>query len=451
MFQFDWPSHKALLAIAMPMILSNITVPLLGLVDTAVVGHLDAPFYLGGVAVGSMIVTFIFWMAGFLRMATTGVTAQAYGSGDGAQQIQKLVHGIAIALGLALLILVLMWPIRYFGFALAGGSAEVQSYGQQYFSIRIFSAPAALTNLVLLGWMLGMQNAKGPMWHLIFTNIVNILLDLLFVFGFDWGVKGVAAASVVADYCGVAIGLYFVAQIAQSNGLHFDPKQLAVWRQWQALKPLLLINRDIFLRTFALMVCFAFMTFQGAKLGDNIVAANAILQNFLMLVSFGLDGIAYAVEALVGKAVGKRSRSMLVKSIQDALFWSVVFALFYCGLFWFAGEWLIALMSDLPQVRETALVYLPWMMVLPIVSMWCFLFDGIFIGLTRAKDMRNSMFISTVIGFFMVWFMLQSYGNHALWAAMTGFMAMRGLTLALKLRSLMRSEQLISGHSVHRG
>lgn len=442
MFQFDWPSHKALLAIAIPMILSNITVPLLGLVDTAVMGHLDAPYYLGGVAVGSMIVTFIFWMAGFLRMATTGVTAQAYGQGNSSEQLQKLVHGVAIALTLAAIIVLLQWPVRYLGFMLAGGSDEVQLYGQQYFSVRIFSAPAALTNLVLLGWMLGMQNAKGPMWHLIFTNIINITLDLLFVFGFGWGVKGVAAASVIADYSGVLIGFYFVKQIAKRNAIHFDAKALRVWQQWQQIKPLLLINRDIFLRTFALMVCFAFMTFEGAKLGDSIVAANAILQNLLMLVAFGLDGIAYAVEALVGKAVGRKSRDELQKSIVDAAFWSLLFALFYSLAFWQGGEPLVHLMSDIPEVVETTLLYLPWIMVMPLISMWCFLFDGIFIGLTRAKDMRNSMFVSTVIGFFLVWYLTREHGNHALWAAMTGFMAMRGLTLALRLRGLFKSGEL---------
>lgn len=428
------------------MILSNITVPLLGLVDTAVMGDLDAPYYLGGVAVGSMIVTFIFWMAGFLRMATTGVTAQAYGQGDSALQLQKLVHGVVIALILAGIVLLLQWPIRYLGFMLAGGSEEVQLYGQQYFSVRIFSAPAALTNLVLLGWMLGMQNAKGPMWHLIFTNIINILLDLLFVFGFGWGVKGVAAASVIADYSGVLIGFYFVRQIAGKNGMVFDKSALVFWHQWDAIKPLLLINRDIFLRTFALMVCFAFMTFEGAKLGDSIVAANAILQNLLMLVAFGLDGIAYAVEALVGKAVGRKSRRELVKSIADATFWSVIFALFYSALFWAGGEGLINIMSDIPEVVNTALIYLPWIMAMPFISMWCFLFDGIFIGLTRARDMRNSMFLSTAVGFFLVWFVLQDMGNHALWAAMTGFMAMRGLTLAIRLRALLRSDELISVH-----
>jgi MATE family multidrug resistance protein len=451
LFQFDWPSHKALLVIAIPMILSNITVPLLGLVDIAVVGHLSDPFYLGGVAIGSMIMTFILSMAGFLRMATTGVTAQAYGKGNTDLQLNGLVHGITIAIFLSLIILLLQVPIKAAAFTLAGGSEEVQTYGQLYFSIRIFSAPAALTNLVLLGWMLGMQSAKGPMWHLIFTNVINIVLDLLFVFGFGWGVQGVAIASLIADYSGVLIGLYFVRMIAKEQGIHFTKEALRVWQQWQAIKPLLLINRDIFLRTLCLSICFAFITFEGAKLGDNIVAANAILLNLLMLLSFGLDGIAYAVEALVGKAVGRNNRAELIKSIKDATFWSVLFSVVFTVLFWVSGEDIIRLMSDIDVVVQTAVVYLPWIIAMPIVSLWCFLFDGIFIGLTRAKDMRNSMFIATFGGFFFVWWLSQQWGNHALWAAMHGFMLVRGVTLAIRLRGLLRSGDIfISGVATNR-
>jgi MATE family multidrug resistance protein len=434
----DWSSHKALLAIALPMILSNITVPLLGLVDTAVVGHLAESYYLGGVAIGSMIITFVFWMAGFLRMATTGVTAQAYGQGSAPLQLKRLSHGIVIALGLSLLVLLLQSPIETVGFMLGGGSEQVQFYGKQYFAIRVYSAPAVLTNLVLLGWMLGMQSAKGPMWHLIVSNSINISLDLLFVIGFDWGVQGVAAASVIADYCGVAVGLFFVKLLMKQHHIDFDPSVLRFWQHWGELKPFLLINRDIFLRTFLLAICFAFMTSEGARLGDNIVAANAILQNLLMLISFGLDGIAYAVEALVGKAAGRRSKDALMQSIKQATFWSIVFAAGFTMLFWLGGQSIIRLMSDIPEVVDTALIYLPWIIAMPMISMWCFLFDGIFIGLTRASDMRNSMFISTFFGFFMVWWLTQEWGNHALWLAMLSFMLLRGITLALRLGYLLR-------------
>ncbi|NQZ07102.1 MAG: MATE family efflux transporter [Algicola sp.] len=420
------------------MILSNITVPLLGLVDTAVVGHLSEAYYLGGVAIGSMIITFIYSLAGFLRMATTGVTAQAYGKGSAELQLKALLHGVVIASVLSLLILLLKSPIESLAFMFAGGSEQVQYYGQVYFSIRIFSTPAALLNLVLLGWMLGMQTAKGPMWHLIFTNLINIVLDVAFVFGFGWGVEGVAAASVIADYCGVFIGVYFVRMIAKDRGIEIVPDALRFWQHWDEIKPLLLINRDILLRTFCLSLCFAFMTFEGARLGDNIVAANAILLNLLMLIAFGLDGIAYAVEALVGKAAGKNNRAELIKSIKDATFWSVMFAIAFTVAFLGFGMEIIRLLSNIEQVVQTAANYLPWLIAMPLVSMWCFLFDGIFIGLTRAKDMRDSTFFATFVGFFLVWWLTQDWGNHALWLAMLSFMLFRGVTLGLRFRFLLK-------------
>lgn len=438
MFQFNWPSHKALLVIALPMILSNITVPLLGLVDTAVVGHLPDAYYLGGVAIGSMIITFIFSLSGFLRMATTGVTAQAYGKGSAELQLKALLHGVVIASVLSFFILALQSPIQSLAFMFAGGSEQVQHYGQVYFSIRIFSTPAALLNLVLLGWMLGMQTAKGPMWHLIFTNLINIVLDVAFVFGLGWGVEGVAAASVIADYCGVFIGVYFVRMIAKDRGIKIVPDALKFWQHWDEIKPLLLINRDILLRTFCLSLCFAFMTFEGARLGDNIVAANAILLNLLMLIAFGLDGIAYAVEALVGKAAGKNDRTELIKSIKDATFWSVMFAIAFTVAFLGFGMEIIRLLSNIEQVVQTAAIYLPWLIAMPLVSMWCFLFDGVFIGLTRAKDMRDSTFFATFVGFFLVWWLTQDWGNHALWLAMLSFMLFRGVTLGLRFWFLLR-------------
>lgn len=418
------------------MILSNITVPLLGLVDTAVVGHLSDAYYLGGVAIGSTIIAFIFSLAGFLRMATTGVTAQACGAQSPKLQLEALVHGVAIALCISVVVLLLHPFIGHYGLMLAGGSVDVQHYGGVYFDIRIFSTPAALTNMVLLGWMLGMQNAKGPMWHLILTNCINIALDVWFVFGLDMDVAGVAWASVIADYSGVAIGGFFVYRMMQKQGIVVDGQALKFWQQWQALKPLLLINRDIFLRTLCLALCFVFMTFQGAKLGDDIVAANAILLNFLMLVSFALDGVAYAVEALVGKAYGNKDGGKLKQAIKDATLWSFIFGVLFTVVFVLWGDGVVGLMSDIDTVKMTANDYLPWMMVLPLVSVWCFLLDGVFIGLTRAKDMRDSTFLAALFGFLLPW-VVAHYGfdlaNHALWLAMCGFMALRAIFLYYRL------------------
>jgi len=428
------------------MILSNITVPLLGLVDTVVVGHLSDAYYLGAVSVGAMIITFVYSMALFLRMATTGVTAQAYGQQSPQGQLEALVHGIALALGLAVVILLLHPLIGEVGFSLAGGSSAVREYGMSYFAIRIYGAPAALINLVLLGWMLGMQSAKGPVWHLIITNCINIVFDLWFVWGLGFGVEGVAWASLIADYSGVLVGAYFVRELLRKNQITVLPESLKVWQHWQAIAPLLLINRDIFLRTLCLSVCFMFMTFKGARLGDDIIAANAILLNLLTLISFALDGVAYGVEALVGKAVGAKNREALRQSIKDSLFWGVIFALAFVLLFAVGGEWILSLLTDIDSVLATASIFLPWMILMPIISMWCYIFDGVFIGLTRAKDMRDSTFLAALFGFFLPIGLL-SHGlwlvevegdaiwhNHVLWLAMSGFMLLRGVVLAVRLR-----------------
>ncbi|WP_281545109.1 MATE family efflux transporter DinF [Grimontia sp. SpTr1] len=418
--------HVRVFSLAFPMVLSNITVPLLGLVDAAVIGHLDHAWYLGGVAVGSTMIAVTFWLLGFLRMATTGLTAQAYGADDKAGLANVFLQGISLAWLLALAIVAVHPLIADWVFSYSDASAEVKRYADQYFSVRIWSAPAALTNLVIIGWLLGAQNAKKPMLLLIVINVINIVLDVLFVVGFGWKVQGAAAASVIADYSGMALGLYFVAQRWKQEML---PAPLAQWKKASAgMGRLLKLNRDIFLRSLCLQLAFTFMTFQGATLGDNVVAANAVLMNFLMLVSFAMDGFAYAMEAMVGKAIGARNRNELMDSLTATTFWSLVISLLITAAFLIFGEQIVGVISDIPAVREQAFVYLPWLIAMPLVAMWCFLLDGVFIGATRGREMRNTMFVA-MAGFFVIWWLLSGWGNHALWAAMLGFMALRGLTL----------------------
>ncbi|EOD81765.1 DNA-damage-inducible protein F [Grimontia indica] len=420
--------HVRVFSLAFPMVLSNITVPLLGLVDAAVIGHLDHAWYLGGVAVGSTMIAVTFWLLGFLRMATTGLTAQAYGADDKAGLANVFLQGISLAWLLALAIITVHPLIADWVFSYSDASAEVKRYADQYFSVRIWSAPAALTNLVIMGWLLGAQNAKKPMMLLIVINVINIVLDVLFVVGFGWKVQGAAAASVIADYSGMALGLYFVAQRWKQEML---PAPLAQWKKASAgMGRLLKLNRDIFLRSLCLQLAFTFMTFQGATLGDNVVAANAVLMNFLMLVSFAMDGFAYAMEAMVGKAIGARNRNELIDSLTATTFWSLVISLLITAAFLIFGEQIVGVISDIPAVREQAFVYLPWLIAMPLVAMWCFLLDGVFIGATRGREMRNTMFVA-MAGFFVIWWLLSGWGNHALWAAMLGFMALRGLTLGV--------------------
>ena len=414
--------HRRVLHLAVPMILSNITVPLLGLVDTAVIGHLADPAYLGGVAVGSMLITFLLWLCGFLRMSTTGLIAQAHGRGDQAALAAWMVKSLTLALLIAVFVLALQVPIGELGLSLSGASVAVAEQASHYFYLRIWGLPAALANLAILGFLVGRQDTRGPMAVLILANVLNMLLDLLFVVGFGWQVKGAAGASVIADYSALALGLWLVQRRLPLRALAAACK-VPGWSQ------LLHLNKDILLRTFSLELCFLFITFQGARLGDTVVAANAVLLNFLLLISYALDGIAYAAEALTGKAIGEQDEAGLRHWVRLCGQWSLLFALAFSLLFALAGKPIIALLTDLPGVRQVAGQYLGWVVVLPLVAMWCYLFDGVFIGATRGRDMRNSMLLAVFGVFFPLWFVSQGLGNHALWLALTGLMAMRGLSL----------------------
>ena len=429
--------HKQVLLLAIPMVLSNITVPLLGLVDAAVIGHLEHAWYLGGVALGSTMISVTFWLLGFLRMSTTGLTAQSYGADDKHKLALVLIQGLLMALAFALLFLLLHTQLSEWVFAFSDASREVKHYGQQYFAIRAWSAPAALANFVLLGWLLGTQNARAPMWMVIITNATNIALDVLFVIGLGWKVEGAALASVLADYSGMLFGLWCVWRTWHTHQLP-SPRGL-VGQSMQGIGRFVRLNRDIFLRSLCLQATFSFMTFQGASFGDEVVAANAVLMSFLMMISYGMDGFAYAMEALVGKAVGARDRGELNESLVGTSFWSLIICLLLTLLFGLAGSQMIGLITDIASVHQQALIYLPWLVVMPLVAMWCFLLDGVFIGATKGREMRNSMFVATCV-FFVVFYVWSGWGNHALWFAMLSFMAVRGITLALLLRQQWRRD-----------
>lgn len=418
--------HRQVLLLSIPMVLSNITIPLLGLVDAAVIGHLEHAWYLGGVALGSTLISVTFWLLGFLRMSTTGLTAQAYGA-DNTQQLARVwLQGALMALSFAALFLI---SHRWLGdliFSFSDASEQVKKYAQQYFFTRAWSAPASLMNFVLLGWLLGTQNAKAPMWMVIITNLTNIGLDVLFVLGFGWEVRGVAFASVIADYIGMNFGLLCVWRFWRAKGLPSPWSLLS--HVTQGMSRFVRLNRDIFLRSLCLQAVFSFMTFQGAAFGDQVVAANAVLMSFLMMISYGMDGFAYAMEAMVGKAIGAKSQQQLKASIIGTTFWSLLICIGLTVLFALVGTQLIGLITSIAEVQQTARLFLPWLVAMPLISMWCFLFDGIFIGATKGREMRNSMFVAA-IGFFTLFTLLADWQNHALWISMLTFMALRGLSL----------------------
>ncbi|MGZ9896892.1 MATE family efflux transporter [Shewanella gaetbuli] len=420
--------NRQLMALAIPMILSNITIPLLGLVDTAVIGHLGEAYYLGGVALGSTIITLIIWLLGFLRMSTTGLVAQAYGANDSHKQQKLLVQGVILACLLGFSGVIFQQPLISFALQLTEASEQVQFYCRQYVDIRIWSLPFALTNLVLLGWLLGRQAPKAAMWQLIIANSVNIILDIVFVIGFGLNVQGAALASVIADICAFSVAIFMVRQhlLAEHN---FNWSQLLPHCRLQGMSQLLSLNRDIFIRSLCLQAAFSFMTFHGAGLGDNTLAANAVLLNLLMLISYALDGIAYYAEAEVGRAIGKQDNTLLTQSVSLAFAWSAIIALVFSGLFYLCGQQIINLLTNIPEVQHTASLFLLWLVLMPIMAFGCYLFDGVYIGAAQGHIMRNSMILATFAVYFPLWWSLQSFGNHALWAALCGFMLFRSLSL----------------------
>ncbi|WP_261816249.1 MATE family efflux transporter DinF [Vibrio gallicus] len=443
----DWSLHRRILAIAIPMVLSNITVPLLGLVDAAVIGHLDQSWYLGGVALGSTIISMVFWLFGFLRMSTTGLTAQAKGENNTSKLASVLLQGMGMALLFSVLFLVGHRFIFDIAMGFSDASSQVQTYAQEYFYIRAWSAPAAMMNFVLLGWLLGNQDAKAPMWLVIVTNIVNIALDLVFVVVLHYGVSGAAVASVIADYCGLLVGGVFCFRLwKRSLGLSITKLLADGVELLQGMSRFLRLNRDIFLRSLCLQTVLAFMTFQGANFGDDIVAANAVLMSFVLIVSYAMDGFAFAIEAMVGKAIGEKNQQQLSYSIIGAFLWGISICIGFSLAFLFFGTHIVAMISDIESVRDTADAYLSWLAMMPLVSLWSYLFDGVFIGATRGKDMRNTMFLSA-LSFFAIYWLFSSMQNHALWLALMIFMAVRGLSLAIIFIRLWKRGQFLSSVS----
>jgi len=425
------PRNKDMWRIAAPMIISNVSVPLLGMVDTGVTGHLDNSVYLAAVAIGAMIFTFIYMGMNFLRMGTTGITAQSFGAGDNDGLRAALGQALIVGLFIALALMLFQEPIGQLALSLLGGDAETQKYASEYFSIRIWSAPGTLANYALIGWFIGLQNARIPLLIFLTINLTNIALDLFFVVVLGMKVDGVALASVIAEYSGFLVGAAFAISILKKRAGHWP---LARLTSIAAYKAFFSVNANIFIRTMALMFTLAFITAQGARLGGQVLAANAVLMNFQYLTSFGLDGIAHAAEAMVGRAIGQQRRDALVHSVNLTLKWSVIFALGFTVVYIFAGPLIIAILTDLPDVKETALRYLPWMIASPLVSVWCFLYDGVYIGATRARDMRNIMVSSTLFVFLPAWYFLQPLGNHGLWLAFLLFMASRGIGMHLGYR-----------------
>lgn len=441
----DWrhrPTHRRVWALAAPMILSNISVPLVALVDSTVIGHLPHAHQLGAVAVGASLYTFLAWAMGFLRMGSTGFAAQAAGRGDGAALRQVLLQGLLLAMGMSLLLGALGVPLSGVALHFMQPSAELDQLTRDFFHTRLFGLPAALASYALVGWFLGTQNARAPLAILLSTNLVNIVLNLWFVLELDWGVVGSARASVIAEWTGALIGLAMTRKALRAYPGHIAWAALALWQSW---RPLLAVNRDIFIRSLALQSVFFLITVQGARLGDATVAANALLLNGLLLTAHALDGLAHAVEALCGHAIGARDRPALRRALVVACGWSLLASLGFAALFGLGGHLFIQMQTDMPDVRQTAFEYLPYLALLPLIAVWSYLLDGLFIGATRAREMRNGMLLTMLLVLPFAWG-LQGLGNHGLWLTFLLFMLLRSATLAvIAWRLQARDQWFIAG------
>ena len=418
--------HKQVWHLAAPSIIANLSVPLLGAVDTAVIGHLDQSYYLGAVAIGAVIFHFIYWGFGFLRMGTTGLTAQALGAREFGEVRAIFYRALALGTAIALVIWLVQTPVLWLATTLFEASAQIETLAGTYFHVRIWSAPAVLANYCLIGWFIGIGNTRAALLLQVWMNGLNIALDLLFVMGFGWDVAGVAAATVISEYAAVGAGLLLFRRAARS--MDAGGERPTIFDAGK-IKRMMFINLDIFIRTFCLIFAFSFFTAQAAKMDDDILAANAVLIQFQHFLSFGLDGFAHAAEALVGAAIGAGSRARFRAAVVTAGIWALAVAALYTIIYAGLGSFIIGALTGIEIVRAGANEYLVWLMISPIVSVWSFLLDGIFIGATRTAEMRNAMLISLAVFLAAVFVLQPIYGNHGLWLSLMLFMVARAITL----------------------
>ena len=424
--QADAPlTHRRIFRIAAPIVLSNATVPILGAVDTGVVGQMGLAAPIGAVGVGAIILSTLYWTFGFLRMGTTGLVAQARGAGDAAEAGALLMRGLMIgAAGGALFILSQVLLFRG-AFALAPASDEVETLARAYMSIRIQGAPATIALYAVTGWLIAQERTTGVLILQLWMNGLNIILDVVFVLGFGWGVEGVALATLVAEWTGLALGLWlcraaFAGRQWRNLGRVFDPSRL---------RRMLAVNTDLMIRSVLLTLSFAAFLFLGAGLGDVTLAANQVLLQFLQITAFALDGFAFAAEALVGAAVGAGARGRLRRVAVMTAQWAAGAALALGVLFFALGPVLIDLMSTAPEVRLTARAYLFWAALAPAIGAAAWMLDGIYIGATWTREMRRMMVLSVVVYAGATAVLLPVFGNHGLWGALMVLNAARGVTL----------------------
>jgi MATE family multidrug resistance protein len=428
-------SHARVLKIALPIMLANVTVPLLGAVDTGVVGQLPEAAPIAAVGVGAIILSAIYWVFGFLRMGTTGLTSQARGAGDSAEVAALFTRSLMIAMAGGSVLIALQYPLFAGAFRVSPASAEVEALAQEYMVIRIWSAPAAIAIFGITGWLIAQERTRGVLLLQLWMNGLNVGLDLWFVLELGWGVEGVALATFLAEWSGLIIGLWMCRDVF---GLPDWRNRARVFDRVR-LKRMAVVNTDILIRSLLLQAIFVSFLLLGGRFGDVTLAANQVLLQFLHIVGYAMDGFAFSAETLVGQAFGARAVSQIRRGAVLTSLWGGVISLGFVVAFWVFGPWIIDLMSKSPEVQAEARTYLPWMIAAPPMILGLVMFDGIFIGATRSADMRNMMLVAALVYGLSVWLLIEPLGNHGLWLSLHISFLMRGLTLGLRYPALERA------------
>lgn len=427
--------HKKILQIAIPSIISNITVPLLGLIDVTIVGHLGSAAYIGAIAVGGMLFNIIYWIFGFLRMGTSGMTSQAYGRHDLNEVTRLLLRSVGVGLAVALCLLMLQYPIRRLAFTFIQTTEEVELLATQYFRICIWGAPAMLALYGFTGWYIGMQNSRFPMYIAITQNIVNIGASLCFVYLLHLKVAGVALGTLTAQYAGFLMAVLLWMRYYGNLKRHVDWR--GVWQK-QAMLRFFGVNRDIFLRTLCLVAVTLFFTSAGAAQGEVVLAVNTLLMQLFTLFSYIMDGFAYSGEALAGKYIGAGNRTALHRTVRQLFAWGIGLSIGFTLLYLFGGKAFLGLLTNDASVISEAGNYFYWVLAIPLAGFAAFLWDGIFIGATATRQMFYSMLAASA-GFFLVYYSLHPrMGNHALWLAFILYLSLRGIMQAVLSRKILQ-------------
>ena len=425
---------RQILQIALPSIVSNITVPLLGMIDVAIVGHMGSPVYIGAVAVGSMIFNLVYWLFGFLRMGSSGLTAQALGRRDLTEVTRLLVRSVSVALAISLSLIILQIPLKWLMFWLIGPTPDVAPFASTYFNIVIWGAPASLSLFCLMGWYIGMQNTRIPMLISIMQNVVNILASLMLVYGFGMKVEGVALGTIIAQYAGLLMAIGLLARYYRQIFRYFQKDRI-----FQKMGAFFAVNRDIFLRTLCLVAVNLFFTSAGARQGAIILSVNTILMQLYLFFSYFMDGFAFAGEALGGKAYGAHNGIAFRETLHRLWMWMLIVTIAYTLLYIIAGPWIVALLTDDSLVLEASREYLWWAWLIPIAGSVAFIWDGVFIGITATRGMLVSSFLSALT-FFAVYLLAEGMmGNHGLWLAQIVYLAMRGVLQTVWYRQKLMS------------